>query len=449
MIGGMKNILVVFALTLLLGACNRNAETTFELLFPSDDARKVELETVDGRMSLDFVQKDSLRVGAFRLPLKGGEYARLWVGDLPYTVWLEEGKPWTARFKWNEWHFEGKGADINRYLNKRFLHQIFFIDYYRIPNEQFRAKLQEAIAEREDSLREVALPRAFKEREKKRIVYFRNNHLASAVVYGEVKDGKMNLPEDTYAELLEAAAEDSTSWKIPEYRESINRVLTALAKIDELAGDFYDVVMNVLGRATKNYEDGRLVEYLVNRNVMDYVKAMGAVSSAEMDSIFRQWVHQSDHVAVYDDLYNRNRKLMKGQLAVPFTFKDIDGKEVSLSDLKGKYVYVDLWATWCGPCNAELPALKKLEKRLEGRNIYFVSISCDKDRATWERFVRERKLGGIQLHMGEDKHYMQEISCNGVPRFLLIDREGQFVDANMSRPSASETLEVLEGLDGL
>ena len=219
MIGGMKNILVVFTLTLLFEACNRNAETTFELLFPSDDARKVELETVDGRMPLTFVQKDSLRGTSFQLPLKGGEYARLWVGDLPYTVWLEEGKPWTARFKWNEWHFEGEGAAINRYLNKRFLHQIFFIDYYRIPNEQFRAKLQEVIAEREDSLREAALPRVFKEREKKRMRYFRNNHLASAVVYGEVKDGKMNLPEDTYAELLKAAAEDSTSWKIPEYRE--------------------------------------------------------------------------------------------------------------------------------------------------------------------------------------------------------------------------------------
>ena len=63
---------------------------------------------------------------------------------------------------------------------------------------------------------------------------------------------------------------------------------------------------------------------------------------------------------------------------------------MSLSDLKGKYVYIDVWATWCGPCNAEIPHLKKLEEEFEGRNIYFVSISCDDSRNAWERFVQVR-----------------------------------------------------------
>ncbi len=68
---------------------------------------------------------------------------------------------------------------------------------------------------------------------------------------------------------------------------------------------------------------------------------------------------------------------------------------MSLSDLKGKYVYIDVWATWCGPCNAEIPHLKKLEEEFEGRNICFVSISCDDSRNAWERFVQVKQLGGI------------------------------------------------------
>ena len=140
---------------------------------------------------------------------------------------------------------------------------------------------------------------------------------------------------------------------------------------------------------------------------------------------------------------------MKGQPAVPFTFKDVEGNEVSLSDFKGRYVYIDLWATWCGPCVAEIPHLKKLEEHFRGRNICFVSISSDKKRETWEKYVREREMEGVQLHMGKDEKYMKEIHCEGIPRFLLIDRDGNFINANMTRPSDVRTREVLEGLEGL
>lgn len=112
-------------------------------------------------------------------------------------------------------------------------------------------------------------------------------------------------------------------------------------------------------------------------------------------------------------------------------------------------MYVDLWATWCGPCNAEIPSLKKLEEEFQGRNIYFVSISCDKSQDEWEKFVRERQMGGIQLHMRGNNKYMEELGNNGVPRFLLIDREGNFIDANMLRPSDPKTLKILRELEGI
>ena len=110
---------------------------------------------------------------------------------------------------------------------------------------------------------------------------------------------------------------------------------------------------------------------------------------------------------------------------------------------------IDVWATWCGPCNAEIPHLKKLEEEFEGRNICFVSISCDDSQKAWERFVQAKQLGGIQLHMGGDKSFMEAIRCKGIPRFLLIDQDGKFLNANMSRPSDGKTLEILNTLPGL
>ena len=92
------------------------------------------------------------------------------------------------------------------------------------------------------------------------------------------------------------------------------------------------------------------------------------------------------------------KELKEGDQAPTFKYLDINGKEVSLSDLKGKYVYIDIWATWCGPCTGELPHLKELEKKMHGKKIVFVSISCDKDKAAWEKMVKEKGLEGVQLH---------------------------------------------------
>ena len=256
------------------------------------------------------------------------------------------------------------------------------------------------------------------------------------------------MSEESWSELRRALTEEKEAWGIFEYPESIKRTLFALHAQGEGTEGAYALLIKVLKESEK-YRDKRLVENLVVKSVMEYVRIYGVENMEEMDRIFRERVHRPDYVAEYQRVYDANKVLFKGQPAVPFTFKDITGKEVSLSDLKGKYVYIDVWATWCGPCNAEIPHLKKLEEEFEGRNICFVSISCDDSQKAWERFVQAKQLGGIQLHMGGDKSFMEAIRCKGIPRFLLIDQDGKFLNANMSRPSDGKTLEILNTLPGL
>ena len=69
--------------------------------------------------------------------------------------------------------------------------------------------------------------------------------------------------------------------------------------------------------------------------------------------------------------------LKKGDACPKFIFKDMDGKEVSLEQFKGKYVVIDVWASWCQPCKQEFPNLKKLEEKYKDKNVVFVSISSD------------------------------------------------------------------------
>ena len=143
------------------------------------------------------------------------------------------------------------------------------------------------------------------------------------------------------------------------------------------------------------------------------------------------------------------RKWAPGAPAPDFKYRDIKGKAVTLKDLRGKYVYIDVWATWCGPCKEEIPYLQRLEEKMHGRKIVFVSISCDANRLAWERVVNQKKLGGIQLQTDGDNAFLSEFGVDGIPRFILLDKKGRVVNAWMSRPSDPETEKVLMGLKGI
>lgn len=152
------------------------------------------------------------------------------------------------------------------------------------------------------------------------------------------------------------------------------------------------------------------------------------------------------------DYYNQKlaAKKMEGIVSPSFDYENHKGGKTKLEDLRGKYVYIDVWATWCGPCRAEIPHLKKIEEKYHGKNIEFVSISVDvdKDHDKWQKFVTEKQLGGIQLFA--DKNWMSDFikafGIDSIPRFLLIDPNGNVVKADAPRPSSPLLVELLDGL---
>ncbi|MCK5402051.1 MAG: TlpA family protein disulfide reductase [Flavobacteriaceae bacterium] len=141
-------------------------------------------------------------------------------------------------------------------------------------------------------------------------------------------------------------------------------------------------------------------------------------------------------------------------------YENFKGGTTSLSDLKGKYVYVDIWATWCGPCKREIPSLKVVESNYHGKNIEFVSISVDDGRGYkektieaskdgWKKMVAEKELGGIQLFSDKawQSDFVQGYKITGIPRFLLIDPDGNIVTADAPRPSNPKLVELFEELE--
>jgi thiol-disulfide isomerase/thioredoxin len=132
------------------------------------------------------------------------------------------------------------------------------------------------------------------------------------------------------------------------------------------------------------------------------------------------------------------RKIEAGAPSIDFAGTDITGKEHKLSDYRGTVVYVDVWATWCGPCKAQIPYLKKLEKKFHGKPVTFMSISVDKvkDRKKWENFVKEENLQGVQIMADNafESDVAKAYKINAIPRFMIFDKEGKIVTIDAIRP---------------
>lgn len=182
-------------------------------------------------------------------------------------------------------------------------------------------------------------------------------------------------------------------------------------------------------------------------------------SHKDLDSSLYASVKQQNEqlIAYFDNAYAKNKVMGKGKPSPKFeNYIDIKGGQKSLDSFKGKYVYIDVWATWCGPCIQQIPYLQALEKEYENNNIEFVSISTDEARRSggsweaaekkWRDFVKNKNMSGVQLWSGQDYSFQQAYEINGIPRFILIDPEGKIVDANAPRPSDPQLKNLLTSL---
>ncbi len=147
---------------------------------------------------------------------------------------------------------------------------------------------------------------------------------------------------------------------------------------------------------------------------------------------------------------SQKNKKFNNTKAPAFDYENHAGGKTKLEDLKGKYVYIDVWATWCGPCRQEIPSLKAIEEKYHGKNIAFVSISVDaeKDHEKWRTFVSDKALGGIQLFADKswNSDFTKAFAINSIPRFILIDPNGMVVDADAARPSNPKLQQQLDKL---
>ena len=156
---------------------------------------------------------------------------------------------------------------------------------------------------------------------------------------------------------------------------------------------------------------------------------------------FRANNHDSTIARTLRAAVQTHAALLSGQPAPNFTLLDASDKSVSLSDFRGKVVYLDFWATWCAPCLAEMPASLELRQQFASRDVVFLYVSLDSKTADWQQYVAAKQAAApnaVQLHDAAafNSSAAKAFAVQSIPSYWLIGRDGRIVQNNPPRPSA-------------
>lgn len=446
----MRKIFILTGIVLVLMSCGKTSRTTVGVrISGAEPGMEVAVMTSDSTYATALDSAGSAVV-VLAEDIKPS-YAMLRIGRMGVQLFIEPGKSLEMALNLEDKQtgpvFTGAGAKKVEYLNANTLP---FPDF-KVNEEAFIKQLEEREARLLAYLDSMAFDAAFTAKEKKRLHYSVYDYLPiypSAHKY--YAQDNLYKPSETYFSALKAVlAVEPELIDMPEYVGTLQRVMNAYVAKDLVPFEPVSYLKNQLAYVQENINDPALSEKLVHDIAMENIKNYGTAHWDIIQPVYEAKVVAADKKKALNELREQWERIAVGQPSPAFKCLNINGKEVSLSDLAGKYVYIDVWATWCGPCRGELPHLKTLEHQFRNKNIAFVSISCDEDKAAWEKMVKEEKLGGIQLILGADRSFMNNYRITGIPRFILLDREGKIVSANMTRPSNPETAKTLKALKGI
>lgn len=237
------------------------------------------------------------------------------------------------------------------------------------------------------------------------------------------------------------------------YRNFVNdyysQILTARQKENPGQKDEdHDAVVDKVIALSRQHMPAKTAEYVFAYQISS------AISNGKMsrvNALYNQFTERYPDSEYSDFLAEgiaRKKKLSPGAPAIDFTVYDEDGRKIKLSSLKGKVVYIDFWASWCGPCRAEFKYMKEIKERFSGRDVVFVYASIDMDEGEWNKAREKYDLQGLHVRLnGEEDKTAVAYGINGVPYYFLVDREGNFALEHTPRPS--QTAELVKAIESL
>lgn len=457
----MKNYCYVFGLTLALVGCKQEQPVDYAIV-EGNISNYAGKELAINHLTGDYNGKINLKEdGSFidTLKTEKGTFA-LSDGKNKVRFYLEEGDRikvnYDAANAATSMNFEGSAAATATYYRAK--EEIYrdlkgqVKNIFTLSESEFLSQLKTVRNAHEELLSGVeTLPESFRNLEALNIKYEYLSQVNNYEVYHGYYTGnrEFRATDTIKSELSNIDLSDQQAYEFsPSYRNLLvgtyNRKASEMVKQDSLEQSIA-LLKAISGNSNQKIKDELMYD---NAKVyLAYSEDVKAFYELYMSSVKNEAYKQ----AIQKD-YELMLTLSEGNPSPEFTdYENHKGGTTSLNDLRGKYVYIDVWATWCGPCKREIPFLKKLEADYHGKEIEFVSISIDvmNDHKKWRKMVDEMELGGIQLFADNnwESQFVQDYMIKGIPRFILIDPEGNIVNSNAPRPSSNDIREVFNSLE--
>ncbi|GET20031.1 thiol:disulfide interchange protein [Prolixibacter denitrificans] len=164
-------------------------------------------------------------------------------------------------------------------------------------------------------------------------------------------------------------------------------------------------------------------------------------------AFFDPSIKQSIYVKELQKMADQRRVTGIGAVAPDFTMNDPDGNPFTLSSLRGKYVLLDFWASWCGPCRQENPNVVKVYNEYKDKGFTVLGVSLDRDHDAWVKAIKDDHL---TWHQVSDLQYWnnkvaREYGVTSIPHSLLLDKDGKIIAKNLRGPALEQKLKEIFG----
>lgn len=449
----MKKLFILSLATLGFIACSKRADYIV-LSGKIDGYNGVPIKVIGGDLNVDLKVKPD---GTFRDTLRvATNYYYYSITNPMYginlPVYLEKGGQVNVDIdltgKGVNTTFGGDNTAINNYLQKK---EVIHLDaqeslttlFSKNP-EEFRQDVVALSKQFLDLLNsEKELSKGFVTMEIKSInyemLYIKSLYEGA---HKQLKKEEVKLPKEMADELKRLNKDLSQDFEIHRYYKEL--LMDDLynkyeASVEKNLDPWDNIVKHIDSLKSENIRGG------LSRSL---ISAISVINTPETNDQLIKIVRKNvKDAAGKEDLEKRLaviERLKEGKEFPSFEGEDMQGNTVTYENLKGKLTYIDIWATWCTPCRGEMPALQALEEEYKDKNITFVSLSIDTDKAAWKGFVEGEKLGGVQLYLkGDAPALFEKYDITGIPRFILVDKEGKIININAPRPSDSKIKELI------
>jgi len=236
-----------------------------------------------------------------------------------------------------------------------------------------------------------------------------------------------------YLDFLDGARWGLADQRIEEDGKSANKM-----NLDELITYQLEEISEVKDKSVRSY--------LLFRALRSQIAMKGIEGIEGNLNLFNSGNSIQGYGQLVNQMMAARAAIKRGAMAKEFSYENEMGELVKLSDFRGKFVFIDVWATWCKPCIEEMPYLKEIEKSFSKEKIAFLAISIDEDKNKWKNFLNENNFEGIQLiaDKAEESSIMKDYLVMNLPNYLLIDDEGALITVSAPIPSSGELKQLLE-----